>query len=771
MPKKRCESRGEKIMNLVLYPAEENIINPENAATELMTTSSPSVPDDVTSSLNNLTAAEIFVINQEDGSLKPLDSEETYSIYYDQTFTLLNDQEQTVNSEVLEEISNSTDLNNTISTISVCSDDFPVTEIEVGEAEGQEQTVNSGVLEEISNLTYVNNAISTISVYTNDVPVTDIEIGVAEGQEISPLVSRKRRKRHQVDENSWTYKKAKSARESGKQYQGRKRDSDGKVKFMVPKKKRDMGPIKCKCKPATFHCSRLQDGDRKEIFKKFWKLTWEGKKSYVRGLTDISLTMRARDRKEAGKTRREFSYKYFLQVNLEKLRVCKGTFLSTLGIGEWMVLNWLKEEKSVESEDSSQSSDNEVSEQKTTRRKKACTEELRVRHGSLKEFFSSLAKVESHYCRATSKKLYLEPNWGSKQQLYEFYCKDWCIKTKLKPLSSCTFHKVFEDLNLGLYRPKKDECDVCRAYKLNQFEEIQYQEHIKNKEAARAEKEQDKNEEQNVFTVDLQSLLLCPKSNASALYYRCKLSVHNYTIYNLKNKIGYCYIWNESEGKLTANEFSSILVDFIESIVPSLGNNKKIIFYSDGCNYQNRNTVLSNSLLYVAEKHGLSIEQKYLLKGHTQMECDSMHATIERKLKNIDINVPADYIAACQNARKTNAFNVKYINHEFFKDFSKLNLYKSIRPGKIAGDAKVTDIKCLKYAEGTIKYKLSFEEEYEALPLRKTKINRNVCEIQIPNLYKTRLPINQVKFNHLQELKLTIPKDYHPFYDALPTVK
>lgn len=78
----------------------------------------------------------------------------------------------------------------------------------------------------------------------------------------------------------------------------------------------------------------------------------------------------------------------------------------------------------------------------------------------------------------------------------------------------------------------------------------------------------------------------------------------------------------------------------------------------------------------------------------------------------------------------------------------------------MAGDAKVTDIKCLNYTEGTIHYKLSFEEEYKPLPLHKTKSltqHKDVNEIQIPK--------------HLQELKLTIPKDYHSFYDALPTVK
>lgn len=44
-------------------------------------------------------------------------------------------------------------------------------------------------------------------------------------------------------------------------------------------------------------------------------------------------------------------------------------------------------------------------------------------------------------------------------------------------------------------------------------------------------------------------------------------------------------------------------------------------------------------------------------------------------------------------------------------------MYKSIRPGSKKGDAKVTDIRCLKYSnDGKIHYKLSFKDEFKLLP-------------------------------------------------------
>lgn len=52
-----------------------------------------------------------------------------------------------------------------------------------------------------------------------------------------------------------------------------------------------------------------------------------------------------------------------------------------------------------------------------------------------------------------------------------------------------------------------------------------------------------------------------------------------------------------------------------------------------------------------------------------------------------------------------------YLEHFFFKDFSKPLMYKSIRPGSKKGDAKVSDIRCLKYSnDGKIHYKLSFKD-------------------------------------------------------------
>lgn len=145
-----------------------------------------------------------------------------------------------------------------------------------------------------------------------------------------------------------------------------------------------------------------------------------------------------------------------------------------------------------------------------------------------------------------------------------------------------------------MFSPKKDQCDLCCSFNKENLTQELYEEHIKKKDEARSQKHDDKvnsDERTAVYTMDMQAVLLSPSLKASALYYKTKLKVHNYTFYDLKTNDAFCYVWNESEGGLDADEFASIITHFI---VNEVDRSKKdhVILYSDGCTYQNRNCVL-----------------------------------------------------------------------------------------------------------------------------------------------------------------------------------
>lgn len=177
---------------------------------------------------------------------------------------------------------------------------------------------------------------------------------------------------------------------------------------------------------------------------------------------------------------------------------------------------------------------------------------------------------------------------------------------------------------------------------------------------------------------------------------------------------------------------------------------------------------MSNGLLNFAVKHNVAIIQKYLEPGHTQMECDSVHSCIERKLKRREISLPSDYVKATREARsKPMPYEVVVTNHDFFKDYSSIDClrYSSIRPGKVKNDAVVTDLRMLCYnPDGVISYKLDFDEELKPLPSRPRKIPA----LQYPRMHKQPLKISENKWKDLQELKSVLPKDCHHFYDLLP---
>lgn len=73
-------------------------------------------------------------------------------------------------------------------------------------------------------------------------------------------------------------------------------------------------------------------------------------KFYINTLTISKPTEKARDRKEAGKSRRTASFLFFLPVNDFKARVCQTMFLNSLSITEKAFRSWKIKERHGEDE-------------------------------------------------------------------------------------------------------------------------------------------------------------------------------------------------------------------------------------------------------------------------------------------------------------------------------------------------------------------------------------------------------------------------------------
>ncbi|GFO45174.1 hypothetical protein PoB_007167900 [Plakobranchus ocellatus] len=121
--------------------------------------------------------------------------------------------------------------------------------------------------------------------------------------------------------------------------------------------------------------------------------------------------------------------------------------------------------------------------------------------------------------------------------------------------------------------------------------------HMNDKRRAEEEKAKDKKEAQErngtvMICMDLQGVLLAPSINASSTYFKTKLAVYNFTLYNMVTKDDVCYVWHEAEGGITSNKFTSCIIDLLSP----LSGASKIFLYSDGCVYQNKNSGLPSAL-------------------------------------------------------------------------------------------------------------------------------------------------------------------------------
>ncbi|CAG9773276.1 unnamed protein product [Ceutorhynchus assimilis] len=547
----------------------------------------------------------------------------------------------------------------------------------------------------------------------------------------------------------------------GEAYLGYRRPKNQKRTFQdTERNARVMGPMclsnACKRSKKRW-CQDLSEIQRQQIFKNFWgKLnSWEQKRVYVLNLVYRKETERKRTTNES--SRRSSSLFYKLNIESKYVPVCKKMFLNTLGLKEWTVQNWVKN-SAYGTPAPSRSS------------QPRCKNEDSIQF--LITFLDELPKLPSHYCRKDTKKLYLEQTFTSFADLFKLY-QEHCKNSQKQALSRNTLMKYVKIKNIGIFSPRKDQCDLCVEYQAGNLDQSVWEKHRNEKQRAQEEKNNDKElailDECHVICMDLQAVKTCPYLQASSLYFKTKLCCHNYTVFDLKTKDAVCYWFDETDTDLQASTFASLLVDFLKRkyLENNTNQQKPIIIFSDGCTYQNRNAVLANALLALSYQYDVRIIQKFLVKGHTNMECDSVHATIEKKLKNKTISIPNDYHRITAEARANpKPFEVVCPTFEFFYNFNEDLVYESIRPGRKLNEPTVTDIRALKYEKGEIQYKLSFEDNFFIpLPQRPKKAIKKIEEFR--KLYTEKLPITQKKYTHLQEIKTKLHKNYWPFYDNL----
>ncbi|XP_067634692.1 uncharacterized protein [Eurosta solidaginis] len=392
------------------------------------------------------------------------------------------------------------------------------------------------------------------------------------------------------------------------------------------------------CSRSCFYtCTRnISTEERQLILDHFWSLSPTEKQTFYANFVKQEEVKRRRcETKRQDDPKKKNSFKFYLKSCTKTVQVCRRFFLNTLSISERVIYYFFRKHYAVDTKESLS---------KLHHRGRKRTEESRIEE--VKNHILSFPTVESHYCRSSTSRKYLEANL-SIQKMYDLY------KISLNnPVSLDIYRQVFNTkFNLGFYTPRKDVCDKCSLFKVNNAKQtvasVQlYEKHLNEKRFTIAERDADlKIIDKNtaVLVYDLQNIFSLPKLFASSFYYKRKLSVFNLTgtlILPGCEKVTYCALWNETLSGRSGNDIASALIKILNKILEEHPNINTIILWSDSCVPQNRNRITATALLQFLHDHPhiIEIKQKFSEPGHSCLQLvDCVHSVIEKYLRNVEI--------------------------------------------------------------------------------------------------------------------------------------
>ncbi|XP_052741442.1 uncharacterized protein LOC128198734 [Bicyclus anynana] len=619
--------------------------------------------------------------------------------------------------------------------------------------------------EDSAQSTHINFIASQFTVYLNDE-------NIFENNETALTKSHSRKRVR--DESSWQVNKNKLLKNSGKRYHSKSAKKEIERKIMGD-------PCTCKKKCTE----KIDQSERKLVFESYWQLAnherqWDYILKYVKGKpTRVALVGSNRPRSQT------VVYTLPKSNGHDTVTVCKKMFLQTLNISDKTVYTALDKQEIQKVVD--------LRGQHTNRPIK--TSESTTK--SVIDHINMFPRKESHYLRKQTQREFLDEklNCAKMHRLYLEWIKNNPDYENVTPASERWYYNIFTTkFNIGFFQPKKDLCETCSLYDQADSEQTEqlkeeYEKHIKNKELIRKIKNQEKEEldpkENTVACFDLEKVLYLPQSEVGVFHYKRKYPVYNFTVYNILTKSGHCYVWHAQIAKRGANEIASCLWCYLQS--EAAKGIKVISFYSDNCTGQNRNRFVFALYIHASKELGIKITHRFLQKGHTQNEGDSMHSCIEKSKKNHVLYIPEEIYAIIRNAKvQGEKYNVKEMTQDIFFDFKKLvannkNWEKDNFGNKVSW-SKVKEISADPQCPGKLQIKYAFDDETPIIvdtnrSGRVMRKKRAACSEPfethqaLVQLYDAPLPIPEKLYKDLMSLcKYNyIPPHYQTFYKSLST--
>lgn len=142
-----------------------------------------------------------------------------------------------------------------------------------------------------------------------------------------------------------------------------------------------------------------------------------------------------------------------------------------------------------------------------------------------------------------------------------------------------------------------------------------------------ADKGKEWDSKHNVFTVDMQKVIILPKMTIKNSFFVSRLVVFNETFAPLHKATNLCVLWHEAMSGRNAKDVASAYLAVIQKASTEV---EHFIFWVDNCSAQNKNWVLYTSFVTMvnSEWGPKSITLKYFEPGHSFMKADYVHGGI-----------------------------------------------------------------------------------------------------------------------------------------------
>lgn len=522
--------------------------------------------------------------------------------------------------------------------------------------------------------------------------------------------------------------------------------------------------------------SRVPEETIKILFESYWALgDYQLRVNYISSLITVE---EKKTQKLRSKKKRECSHLYFVKLGQDfKERVCKKCFCAIFDeTHRFVSLIASKKKKSM-----SGIIDNSLRGKFSNIK---WSEETLIR---VRDHILSFPQYESHYGRGKTNKMFL-PSHLNLKLMYKLYCE---MNAGQDCVSKTIYSKIFKSMNLSFKKPKVDTCSKCDLLQAkikfcldeNEKQELEAElkKHQLKAENAYAQKRIDKENAQQddslvVLTFDLQQCLPTPMLSSGLAFYKRSLWTFNLTVHETKTNKATCYMWHEAIGKRGGNQIASCVYHYIKSLPETV---KHVILYSDTCGGQNKNSFVSAMFLTVLSEcpHIQTIDHKFLVPGHTHMECDSDHAIIEKAKKHVEsIHHPRDWYQLVRSAGGSgNKFTVVEMTLETLFNFEKLLKGPFVLKKLNTKKQKFhwPDVCWFRYSNNTHKhcaqYKLELDDKGPFEVLSFLRANKIPGPIILEPCSTEMLPISIEKKADLLTLLAFIDPSVHDFYRNLIT--